>query len=81
MQWLRTVANYLISLGLNAFIHKMGKQEHLGGSVADCLPLTQVVIPGSSDKVLHWGACFSLCLHLCLSLSLSLSVCVSLMNK
>ena len=29
--------------------------EHLGGSAVEHLPLTQVVIPGSWDRVLHWA--------------------------
>ena len=48
------------------------------GDAVECLPLAQVVIPGSRIKShigLLVGAYFSLCLCLCLSLS------VSLMNK
>ena len=30
---------------------------HLGGSVVDCLPLTQVVIPGSQDLILYQAPC------------------------
>ena len=30
---------------------------HLGGSVDECLPLAQVVIPGAWDRVLHWAPC------------------------
>ena len=29
--------------------------EYLGGSVVECLPLAQVVIPGFGDRVLHWS--------------------------
>ena len=48
----------------------------LGGSVVECLPLAQVVIPRSWDWVLHRApprdpACFSLCLWLYLSLCVS----------
>ena len=50
-------------------------QGHLGGSVVERLPLAQVVILGSWDRVLHWGLLWepaSPCL-----LSLPLCVCVS----
>ena len=47
-----------------------GLEGHLGGSVVEHLPLAQIVILGSWDRVLQAGACFSLCLCLCLSLSL-----------
>ena len=40
-----------------------------GGLVVECLPSTQVVIPGSWDQVLH------------LAPYVSVSLCVSLMNK
>ena len=30
---------------------------HLGGSVVECLPLAQFVIPGSWDRVLHRAPC------------------------
>ena len=30
---------------------------HLGGSGVECLPLVQVVVPGSWDRVLLWAPC------------------------
>ena len=57
---------------------KTDRQGHLGGSVVEHLPLAQVVIPGSWDRVLPWvprrepappSACVSASLY------------VSLMNK
>ena len=46
---------------------------HLGGSVVEDLPLAQVMIPGSWDRVPHRAPCFSL--------YVSASLCVSLMKK
>ena len=52
-----------------------GSIWHLGGSVVEHLPLAQVVIQGSWDRVpalgSPQGSCFSLCLYLCLSLCVS----------
>ena len=49
-------------------------EARLGGSVVEHLPLAQVVIPGSWDRVLHQAPCgeptsprLSLGLFLCLS--------------
>ena len=57
---------------------KASSLEHLGGSVAEHLPLAQVMIPGSWDEVLHRTPCkASASPSACVSASLS----VSLMNK
>ena len=53
----------------------------LGGSVVGCLPLTQVVIPGSGFKSRVGVPVGSLLLPLPMSLPLSLSLCLSLINK
>ena len=53
------------------------KEGHLGGSVVERLPLTQVVIPGSWDQV-HMGLSAR---SLLLPLPVSASLCVSLMNE
>ena len=45
---------------------------HLGGSVVECLPLAQVVIPGSRDSALHWAPCSAGSLLLLLPLLLLL---------
>ena len=58
-------------------LFEMALWECLGGSVVEHLPLAQVVIPGSWDRVPHGLPTGSLLLHLPVSLSLS----VSLMNK
>ena len=47
---------------------------HLGGSVVECLPSAQVVIPGSWDRVLHQAPGRSQLLPLPMSLPLSLSL-------
>ena len=49
---------------------------HLTASVAECLPLAQVLIPGSRDQVPHWAPCMepaspSACVSASLSLSLT----------
>ena len=49
----------------------------LGGSVVKCLPLAQVMIPGSWDQIPHQAPQGSLLLPLPMSLPLS----VSLMDK
>ena len=49
---------------------KIPPHETPGGSVVECLPLAQVVIPGSWDRVSHQAPCRS-----------SASLSVSLMNK
>ena len=59
-------------------LKQMDLQGHLGGSVVECLPLAQVVILGSWDRVPHQAprrepASPSACV--------SASICVSLMNK
>ena len=59
---------------------KRGGAGHWGGSAVECLPLAQVVIPGSQDQVPHRAPCVepaspSACV--CVSAFLSLS----LMNK
>ena len=51
---------------------------HLGGSVVEHLPLAQVVILGSWDRVLHQAPCRE---PASLSAYISASLCVSLMNK
>ena len=50
------------------------RQEHLGGSVFEHLPLAQVVVLGSQDRVLHRAPHKE-------PASPSAYVCVSLMNK
>ena len=52
---------------------KMKSLGYLAGSVVECLPLAQVMIPGSQDQVLHQALHreASLCLYLCLSLCVS----------
>ena len=52
--------------------------EHLGGSVVEHLPLHQVMIPGSWDRVLHRAPCGK---PTSPSAYASASLCVSLMNK
>ena len=47
---------------------------HLGGSVVECLPLAQGMIPGPRDRVPHRGPVSP-------SVYVSASLCVSLMNK
>ena len=51
---------------------------HLGGSVVECLPLAQVMIPGSWDGVLHRAPCREPASP---SAYVSASLSVSLMNK
>ena len=46
---------------------------HLGGSVVEHLPLAQVMILGSWDRVLLWAPCRGTCFSLCLSLLLCVS--------
>ena len=53
-------------------------QGHLGWSVVECLPLAQVVIPGSWDRVLHQAPRME---PASTSAYVSASLCVSLMNK
>ena len=51
-----------------------GMEGHLGGSVVECLPLAQVVIPGSWDRVPLGLPTGSLLFPLPVSLPLSLRV-------
>ena len=51
---------------------------HLGGSVVECLPLAQVMIPGSWDQVLHRAPHREPASP---SAYVSASLCVSFMNK
>ena len=51
----------------------------LGGSVVECLPLAQSVIPRSQDQVPHWAPCMGpASTSACVSVSVSVCVCVSL---
>ena len=59
--------------------NKSTRRGHLGGSVVEHLPLAQVVILGSRDRVPHQAPCGSLLLPL--PVSLPLSVCLSWINK
>ena len=61
-------------------VSKKCEAGHLGGSVVECLPLAQDMIPETRDQVPHRASCMepaspSACV--CASLSLS----VSLMNQ
>ena len=63
-------------------VKKVNRKEHMGGSVVECLPLAQSVIPGSWDQDPHQAPCrepasSSTYVSASLSLSLSLCVCVS----
>ena len=53
-------------------------EGHLGSSVVERLPLTQVVIPGSWDRVLHQAPCGEPAFP---SAYVSASLSVSFMNK
>ena len=53
-------------------------EGHLGSSVVECLPLAQVLIPGSWDEVLHQ---VSLREPASPSAYVSACLCVSLINK
>ena len=64
--------------GATGFFIKGGDEGHLGGSVVEHLPLAQVMIPRSWDRVLHQAAYREPASpSACVSASLS----VSLMNK
>ena len=69
------VVTYFNNSTLKYISKRIENLEHLGGSVVQHLPLVQVVIPESWDRVLHRtphkGVCFFLCLCLCLLLCLS----------
>ena len=56
----------------------MKAMGHLGGSVVECLPLAQGVIPGSQDGVPHRAPRKEPASP---SVYVSASLCVSLMNK
>ena len=65
---------------LSKIIYKIKVLGHLGGWAVEHLPLAQVVIPGSRDRVPHGAPCMepaspSACV------SASALLCVSLMNK
>ena len=60
---------------------KSRAQGHLGGSVVECLPLAQGMIPGCQYQILHWTPCMKPASLLPLPMSLPLCVCVCLMNK
>ena len=55
-----------------------GQGTRMGGSVVECLPLGQVVIPGYWDQVRHQASCREPAPP---SAYISTSLCVSLMNK
>ena len=57
---------------------KEPKERHLGGSVVECLPLAQGMIPGSWDGVPHQAPCMEPASP---SAYVSASLSVSLMNK
>ena len=52
--------------------------RHLGGSVVECLPSAEVMIPGSWDQVPHQAPCGEPASP---SACVSASLCVCLMNK
>ena len=56
------------------FCLKTTDEGHLGGSVVECLPLAQVVIPGFQDQVPLRAPCKELLLFLCLCLALCCAV-------
>ena len=51
--------------------------ESLGGSAVGCLPLAQVMIPGSGMEPRTSGSSQGACFSLYVSASLSLSLCLS----
>ena len=68
----------MIALSLQGceFEQNYSMQGHVGGSVVEYLPLAQVVIPGSWDRVLHQAPCRETAFP-----SAYVSAAVSLVNK